>query len=163
MTSAIFIDKDIAEVCGHDLAVLKRSASKAALKRARICLHRDHGDAIQEMVIAFARGSYIRPHRHRDKVESIFIVEGALAVLFFDDAGAVTHRILLDREDANGTLMYRLSRDYWHTVIPLSEFVVIHEVTQGPFCKEDNYAPWSPRDDERAAVAEFLAALSGAP
>lgn len=161
MSSVLFLNKDIAEISANDFEGLKASALQAPLKRARICLHQSHHDPIQEMIIVFAQGSYIRPHRHSNKVESLFIIEGKLEVVFFDDSGEIIHRIIMERSDASSTILYRLSKDYWHTVIPLTEFVIIHEITQGPFLKnQDDFAPWSPQDNDYQAVTNFLSSIS---
>lgn len=36
------------------------------------------------MLIVMAKGSYIRPHKHKNKSESFHIIEGLLDVIVFD-------------------------------------------------------------------------------
>ena len=55
--------------------------------RARICTHTSDKSPVQEMVIAFTRETYVHPHRHIEKSESFHVIEGELAVVFFDDSG----------------------------------------------------------------------------
>ena len=112
------------EVRPADVEALKAEARRSPLRRARLCLHASHEDQIQEMVIAFCRDSYVRPHRHRHAGESFHLVAGCVEVLLFTDEGQVESRVRL--EDG-GVFLFRLARHAWHSVIPLSEFAVVHE------------------------------------
>lgn len=159
MPEAVFTQTDVTEVGRTWLDQLKHDAQTAPLGRARLCLHRDHADAIQEMVIAFCRGSLVRPHRHEGRCESLHVIEGSLAVLLFDDAGRVDRRIDLAAPPmGDAPFMYRLSASLWHAVVPLSDSVVVHEVTQGPFVADTPgaFAPWSPTGGRE--LAAFLEA-----
>ncbi|MCC7145938.1 MAG: WbuC family cupin fold metalloprotein [Phycisphaeraceae bacterium] len=142
---------------------LRQEAAAAPLGRARLCLHRRAEEAIQEMVIAFRGDSLVRPHRHRGRSESLHVVRGKLAVLIFDEAGRVTQRVnLAALGEKCGTgmgmaaaWMYRLSEGLWHTVVPRSEDLVVHEVTQGPFDPaEQEFAPFGPAED--GALRKFI-------
>ena len=139
----------VVEVGGEELAALKRAAAAAPLRRARISLHSSSDSMVQEMIIAFGRDSYIRPHRHLDKQESFHLFEGALSVGLFDDAGELERWIHLSE---GGNRFYRLNASRWHTVVIRSEFAVIQEVTNGPFIAGgDHFAPWSTPADDIAA------------
>jgi cupin fold WbuC family metalloprotein len=163
MSVKFFTGQEIIEIRPEQLGELKRAAAEAPLKRARLCLHHDHSDQVQEMVIAFDRGTYVRPHRHRGKTESFHVIEGELEVVFFDDGGRVTRRVRMGPRDSGHAFLYRLSSSLWHSVVPLSDFVVIHETTTGPFVKgETEFPPWGPEDSDAAGVREFLARV-GAP
>lgn len=155
--TVIFCNKDIVEIGPKDVAMLKAAAARSDLKRARLCLHKSHSDKVHEMVIAFCKGSYSRPHRHTDKSESFHIIKGKLLVVLFDDRGKIVRRIKMGPVGSGLTFFYRLSKHLWHMVIPLSSFVVIHETTSGPFVKEQSeFADWSPTYDDETAVKLFL-------
>jgi cupin fold WbuC family metalloprotein len=161
MSATFFIGDDITEITREQLEHLKQAAMQAPLKRARFCLHHSHDDKIQEMVIAFCRESYVRPHRHIDKSESFHVIEGELEVVFFDDGGQVTRRIKMGPFGSGHTFLYRLSSDLWHTVVPLSEFVIIHETTTGAFVKgETEFPNWAPDDADADGVRAFLARIA---
>ena len=52
--------------------------------------------------------------------------------------------------------MYRLSNELWHMVIPLTEFVIFHETTNGPFIKEEtDFSVWAPDGKDLDKVLEF--------
>ena len=156
--SVIFFDPSpIISIQYNDIKLLKTKALESPLKRARICLHFNNTDTIQEMLIAFCKNSYIRPHRHIDKTESFHIIEGKGVVFFFDDDGNVIKYIYIDNSN---TFIYKLSEPLWHTVIPITEFLVIHEVTTGPFIKDEStYAVWAPKDDEYHEIQLFTEKL----
>ncbi len=114
MSSVLTATDDIVVVNAETLQTLKELAATAPLKRSRLCLHRTSEDPIQEMVIAFARDSYVRVHRHRNKSESFHILAGSLEVVFFDDEGRETRRIQLGepgtgRGPAIGTVLGSLT------------------------------------------------------
>jgi glucose-6-phosphate isomerase len=161
MSVAFFADEDVIEVAGERLAWLKEQARHAALGRARICLHRNLDEQIQEMVIAFLRDSYVRPHRHVGTRESFHIIEGLLSVVFFDDEGNVTRRLNMGPVGSGRPFLYRLSADLWHTVLPESDEVVIHETTLGPFRRDrTEYPAWAPEDGDPSGITQFAARLA---
>lgn len=161
MSTTFFPGQDVIEIQAGQLEQLKAAAASAPLRRARLCLHHTHQDVVQEMVIAFCRDTYNRPHRHQGKSESFHVIEGRLAVLFFDDEGRPERRITLGPPGSGLTFVYRLRNSKWHTVIPLSEVAVIHETTTGPYTPADTeFAPWAPDGTDREATAAFLRRLT---
>ena len=75
-----------------------------------------------------------------------------LAVVIFSDDGNIMRIVILGGKSKN--LYYRLSDNFYHTVVPLSEYVVFHEVTNGPFNKGDMILPkWAPLSDNE--ILEF--------
>src|SRR5437763_17215935 len=85
---AIAEDK-IVRIKQADLAELDRFLPMSVKRRSRICAHRDPSDSLHEMIIALARGSSIRPHKHLHKSESFHIIEGEVDVGFFNASGTV--------------------------------------------------------------------------
>jgi cupin fold WbuC family metalloprotein len=126
-------DEPIVRVGAREIAFLKEKALLSARKRARICAHRSNDDSLHEMIIALASRSYIRPHRHVSKSESFHIVEGQVDVAVFDDAGTIVDVIQMGAPDSGRCFYYRLSDSAFHTLIIHTDFLVIHEVTNGPF------------------------------
>jgi len=109
------------------------------------------------MLIAFCGDSLSPPHRHIGKSESLHVVEGRALIVFFDENGATKRRIAIGGVGTGLPALYRLAAQHWHTIIPLDEMVVIHEVTTGPFRREQERPPnWVPRNSE-----ELLNSWSG--
>lgn len=149
-------NEDIVAVGKEELELLKRAAHQDPLRRARLCLHHDQSDKVHEMVIAFCRDSYVRPHRHINKSESFHVIEGRLAVVFFDDEGHVTRRLTMGASGNAEACLYRLSKNAWHAVVTLSEFAIIHETTSGPFLREETECPsWAPSEDDADGIKRF--------
>lgn len=156
-STTFFCKEEIIEIGSEQLDLLKQAARQDPLRRARLCLHHDHSDKVQEMVIAFCRDSYVRPHRHVNKSESFHVIEGELEVIFLDDEGQVTHRVRMGPCRSGHTFLYRLSSSLWHTVLPLTEFVIFHETTTGPFVKEETEFPaWGPDEADAEGIRMFL-------
>ncbi len=163
MTEAIFNKDEVITVSAETVEDLKRRALQASRGRFRLCLHRSHDDAIQEMVIACRRGTYLRPHRSRSgRDKSYHVVDGELAFFLFDDDGHVSRRIDLGSPGSSKPFHVRYAAGVWHMPVVLSEAVVYFEFNAGPYHEgiDPEYAPWSlTEDDDRAA--EYLSMLTG--
>jgi cupin fold WbuC family metalloprotein len=160
MPSVMFATGDIVQAGDELIEELVREAREAPLKRARFCLHHSPDDSLHEMVIALLRESYVRPHRHVGKTESFHVIAGTLQIVLFEDDGRVAKRISMGPRGSGRPFLYRLSGAAWHTVIVEDEWVVFHEVTNGPFRPEDtDYAAWAPLDTDPEQVDRFVGAL----
>jgi len=160
----VFIAEDpIVRLGDEEIGFLKRQARANARKRARICAHKTNDDALHEMMIAISAASYIRPHKHIDKSESFHIVEGEVDVAVFDEAGTVVDVIELGAIGSGRKFYYRLSESAFHTLLIRSEFLVVHEVTNGPFDRERTVlAPFAPFEDEADRARDYMKRVSDA-
>jgi len=157
MRDVFFNKDDIVKVDGQRIVYLKQAAVKGPCKTTRLCLHKDIRDSLHEMVIVHCKDKYIRPHKHERKPESLHVIEGSFFLIIFDDNGRVIDKILMDRGSSKGNLLCRLEKSIWHTLIPLSDFIVFLEVTKGPFDKKDNiFASWAPKESDSLEVRKFL-------
>jgi cupin fold WbuC family metalloprotein len=154
-------DEPIVKLAQSDLEELKRSLAASTLGRSRICAHKESTDALHEMLIALAQKTYIRPHKHFGKSESFHVIEGAVDVVLFSDAGAISDVIPLGELSSGRLFYYRLSDPIYHTLLIRTELVVLHEITNGPFKREDTaFAPWAPEDKDLAGVQNFSGRLA---
>lgn len=147
----------VVEVDRRFVETIRQDAGKSARLRSRLCAHKTTQDRLQEMIIVLRKGTYLRPHRHRDKVESFHIIEGRADVVTFDASGAV-HRVVRLGDWASGLpFYYRNEATDWHTVVVRSDSVIFHETTNGPLDKDaTSYAPWAPEEGDRAGVEAFM-------
>lgn len=162
MSEAVFSTDDVVEVTPETVEELKRRAAESPRRQSRLCLHQRAEDRVHDMINAYCRGAYARPHRHPEgKSESYHIIEGEMTVYFFDDAGNVTRQLRMGPPGSGSTFIYRLSASIWHLPVAESEAVVYHETFCGPFNKDTDveYAEWSPREEDRDAVEAFLQQL----
>jgi len=142
---------------GHDaISEVTRLADISTKKRARICAHKDSSAAIQEMIIAIRKDSYIAPHRHKNKCESFHLIDGCADIVVFEDDGKILKVIRFSRESI---FYYRLESALFHTIIVRSERIVFHEVTNGPFLANGTeYATFAPKEDGKN-IATYQAVL----
>jgi cupin fold WbuC family metalloprotein len=161
----VFIaDGPIATIGVDDIEMLRRAVGKTAKKRVRINAHSDGGDQLHEMIIAIDHTSYIRPHKHPGKSEAFHIVEGAVDIVIFDEAGEITRIVPLAAKAAgtNGgaAFYYRMSGPFFHTLIIRSDLLVVHEITNGPFRPEATvFAEFAPPDCDTQAAARYRSEL----
>jgi cupin fold WbuC family metalloprotein len=160
MTEVFRNSDDIVAVGADWLQRLKEAARNSPLRRSRLCLHRTDQDLVQEMIIVLMKDVLFRPHRHLDKSESFHIIEGELHVLIFNDAGVPIRTIHMGPAGSGRTFCYRLRTPAWHAILPISDIVVMHETTRGPFVPgKATFAPWAPSGGEelRAFLVDNLA------
>jgi cupin fold WbuC family metalloprotein len=154
-------DEEIVRVARPDIELLKSRAPKTMRRRTRFCAHQKGEDSIHEMLIVLLRGTYIRPHKHLAKVESFHIVEGAVDVVVFDEAGTIVDIVQMGDYASGRNFYYRISQPAYHTLVLRSDVLVIHETTNGPFHRDDSiFAPWSPAEEDEAAANAFMKKLS---
>ena len=121
------------------------------------------------MLIAISAKSYIHPHKHLGKSESLHIVDGIVDVVVFDDLGEIVEIIELGDARSGRNFYYRLSESAFHTLLIRTDFLVVHEVTNGPFLRENTViADFAPSEEQVAEaeayiskVAERAAAFAG--
>lgn len=124
------------------ISLLRQSAAVTPLGRARICLHTDDAAKQHEMLIAFTKNSYVCPHMHPEKSESFHHILGSFLAILFDKTGNIIGRQKIDAE----TPYLRINSGVFHTLIPLEDCSIIHEVTSGPFMRSQTIeAPFAPQ------------------
>lgn len=146
---------DVALVDESWITFLKDRALQTPLRRSRLCLHRAADDVVQEMIIVMCKDVLFRPHRHKAKTESFHMIEGILDLVLFDDEGRPEKTVRLGPLGSGHIFCHRLCVPQFHAVLPISEFVVMHETTTGPWVQGDaEFAPWAPTDP--VALQAFL-------
>lgn len=141
MSKAVFFESDKIEINKTLILQLKEMTVNSKLRKSRFCLHKDHNDLIQEMVIGMCKGVYVAPHRQINKNKSYQIIEGELKVLFFDDSGTITQQIVMGTQESGKTFIFRFPSNQWHTIEVQSEIVIYVEVMTGPFTGTE-FASW---------------------
>jgi cupin fold WbuC family metalloprotein len=137
-----------------DPSTLRELGAKAAAsprRRMNLNLHERLDDPAQRLLNAFEPGTYVRPHRHADKWELFVWLQGAAAVLIFDDRAT-----LLERADlaADGVRVVEIPPNTWHTLVALVPDTILFETKRGPFDPgvRAEFAAWSPAEGDPAAA-----------
>ncbi len=151
--------EEVVVVEATDLTQLKRLALLNPRQRIRLCAHHSPGDRLHEMFIVHTSDCYVRPHKHLGKAESMAILEGEVDVVLFHDDGTIRQVIRMGDLNSGKLFYYRLSEPIYHTLLIRSQFLVFHEITEGPFLREKTVFPdWAPEErsaDQRAFVARI--------
>lgn len=74
------------------------------------------------------------------------MIEGSVLIVFFEETGEIKREVSLSA-GRTSPFLYRMSAPLWHTVLPLTEFAIFHEVTTGPFSPSE-YPSWEPDGPE---------------
>lgn len=149
---------DVIELDNSNIDNLKQLSDETDRGRIRFCSHAEDDDLLHEMFIVHQKHTYVRPHKHMGKVESVHIIEGLVDIVLFDDSGNIENVIFMGDYSSGKTFYYRMHSSVFHTLIIRSNKLVFHEITNGPFKREDTiFAPWSPEggDQEQLSV-EYL-------
>jgi cupin fold WbuC family metalloprotein len=152
-----YVEEAIAPLGQQDIAALKMRVHENERHRIRICTHLDVQDSLHEMFIVHVKDAYIRPHKHLNKPESLLVLEGTATLIIFDDEGTPFQEIQLGDYLSGKQCYCRVSQPLYHTLFITSEYFVYHEVTTGPFVREETvFAPWAPAEDDTQEIARFL-------
>lgn len=150
----------IVSISGKEIDFLKTEAGRSIRKRARICAHRSDKDPLHEMVIVIMSGSYIHPHRHLEKSESFHIIEGEVDIVVFREDGNIEKIIELGDMYSDKSFYYRLNDAKYHTLLIHSEYLVVHEVTNGPYSRElTELAPFAPTEEDAVEASRYIVNL----
>ena len=144
-----------------DDALFARVAAEARLsprRRMNYNFHRSTDDAVNRLLNAMHRDSYLPVHRHLSpsRSESCVVLRGSVGVTIYDDVGGVVTR---RRVSADGPCCgFDIEAGGWHGLVVLEDDTVLFEVKRGPYVPitADNLAPWTPDAEDRQAVAEFI-------
>jgi len=161
LNEEVFVAEDrIVKVDPALLAELKAQAARNPRRRARLCAHKDVEDRLHEMLIVMCGGMYVHPHKHLTKMEAFHVIEGAATIVFFNDTGKVEEVFRVGDFPSGGLFYFRNEEPRYHTQIITSEFLVVHEIANGPFRRADTqFAPWAPDEKEVACVKVYMEKL----
>lgn len=154
----LYSTDEIVRVGPDTLEFLKNQAALLPRRRIRLCTHPGVENSLHEMIIVHGRDAYVRPHKHLGKAESLHLIEGSARVLLFEDDGTLADSIALSVAVPRGNIYYRMESSMFHSLLIDSDWLVFHEVTEGPFRREQTtFASWAPVEDQ--AGLDFLRGL----
>ena len=129
-------------------------------KRVRLCSHKNETDSLHEMLIVHEKNAYVRPHKHISNIESLYVLSGSADLVLFSDDRKVNSVINLSDFGSDKVFYYRLNTPIFHTLLVKSDKFVFHEVTSGPFLREQTIFPdWAPSESQHEEIDDFIAWL----
>ena len=113
---------------------------KKEKKDIRLCLHTSTKSKHHDMIILQQRKNFYAPHKHLKKGETYHIIKGGMMCVLFNEKGAVKKICELKKND-----IFRTPINVFHTMMPVSKFVIYHECKNGPFLKKNDsiFSKWS--------------------
>jgi len=156
----LYCGEKIVKVKRRDIDFLKRAADKNERKRIRLCAHKNINDKQHEMLIVHRKAAYVRPHKHINKDESLHVIEGDAYLVFFTPRGKIKEVVRVS-EYGNKNIFYcRISEGIYHNLIIISDWLIFHETTKGPFKRGDTvFAAWAPEETDIEARRQYMAKL----
>lgn len=157
----LFAIDPIVKIDSSEIDRLKNRSTINKRKRIRLCTHNNIDDNLHEMFIVHAKDTYVKPHKHMNKAESLHIIEGLVDIIVFNDEGDIRDVFQMGDYLSGRKFYQRISDSYYHSMIIRSEFLVFHEATTGPFRKSDTLFPtWAPEETDINATQKFITQLS---
>jgi cupin fold WbuC family metalloprotein len=139
------------------IAFLKAAAMRTPLKRARVCAHPSPETIQHDMLIVSHRDTYVAPHRHFGKSETMLVIEGLADAIIFDEAGGVVQHMQMGPVASGRVFFYRMPERTYHSLLIDSEVLVFVESTKGPFRAQDSEnAPWAPVYTDVVTGRQFI-------
>lgn len=153
-------DDAIYNIGESEIKFLIHQAKKTKRKRYRLCLHNDNNHAVHEMFIVHPKDAYVKPHKHIQKSESLFVLKGEVDYVTFDDYGKINKVFHLNCLAKKGQSFISLRKDIFHTMIVKSQWLVFLETTSGPFKKNETvFSSWSPNEEDTTEVKKYISKL----
>jgi len=133
-------------------------AKESSRHRYAKILHKP-GDELNRAFNFLLPDSYMQPHHHpsEEKIENISVVEGKIAVFFFDEHGNVTESAILEQ---CGKTEIDVPAFMWHTYTVLSDYAITYETMMGVYdpATWKNLPKWAPAENtpEAKGYLNFL-------
>ena len=155
----LYPDEDCVVLSLPDIDELKHMAMMNHRKRIRLCAHQHPKHKLHEMFIVHTKGCYVRPHKHLNKIESISILEGEADIVLFSDDGKIENIVEMGTPISGKKFFHRMEKPIYHTLLIHSNFLVFHEITEGPFIKNSDIFPeWAPKEGE-SEINDFISKI----
>tara|TARA_B100000315_G_C14259840_1_gene443632 strand:+ start:137 stop:670 length:534 start_codon:yes stop_codon:yes gene_type:complete len=128
--------------------------------RGRICTHSDVNNSLHEMFIFNQKSKYVCPHKNHRKNKSFHVIEGLVDIVFFSDSGGIINIYHLGDYKSGNPFYLRLSEPGYHTLVTVSELLIIKETINGPYKPSDTvYASWAPDEQDEVNGKKYLRSL----
>ena len=148
--------KKLVTMSRKNMDCLEKIARSSARKRSRFCAHSSVDSDVHEMMICHPKGTYVSPHKHVGKDESFHLISGEIDLLLFDDQGNIKDVLHMGNYKSGEPFYYRIPADIFHTQI-FKQDTIFHEVTKGPFNKNDTIAAdWAPDEKDAMLVENYV-------
>ena len=118
-------------------------------KDVRICLHKNNKSKHHDMIILQQKKNFYKPHKHKKKGETYHIIEGSMICIIFSDKGKIQKSCIIKKND-----IFRTPLNKYHTMMPLTKYVIYHESKPGPFLKKGDsiFPKWNVKFENKKEI-----------
>tara|TARA_B100000780_G_C21023605_1_gene410304 strand:- start:412 stop:828 length:417 start_codon:yes stop_codon:yes gene_type:complete len=97
----------------------------------RINIHKSDSDIVHIMLMFYKKKFEYPPHYSINKTESFSVIKGKFKIIFYDKNKKTKRTIILEKKN----IIYKLNKNIFHKIIPLSNCSIALEVLDGPYIK----------------------------
>jgi cupin fold WbuC family metalloprotein len=97
----------------------------------RINIHKSDSDIVHIMLMFYKKKFEYPPHYSINKTESFSVIKGKFKIIFYDKNKKTKKTIILEKKN----IIYKLNKNIFHKIIPLSNCSIALEVLDGPYIK----------------------------
>ena len=129
---AIFLKKNL-KVNKNIIFQLIKFSKEINKDNIRICMHSSKKDKIQNMINVIYKHKLVETHKHIYKDEIYHLIMGKMRIKIYNKNKCVRN-IIIDKEN----FLLRLKKNTFHKILPITNYVVFHEIRMGTFKKNDS-------------------------
>ena len=131
--SKSFFLKDSRTVINKRFLIFLEQKYSKTKKDLRICMHESKKSNHHDMIILQQKRNFYPPHKHLRKGETYHIIKGNMVCALFNDWGKIVKICLLKKNE-----VFRTPLNTYHTMLPVTTYVIYHESKIGPFLKKND-------------------------
>ena len=135
------------------------SKAKDSLRRRYPKILHNPGDEFNRVINFMMSDSYMQPHLHpgAEKIEHIHILQGTIAIFYFDNHGVIINCIILEKGQQE---LIEVPAFTLHTYVILSEYAITYETMMGKYEPKSwkeftDYFPIENSIESKAYLAEL--------
>ena len=133
LSLAFFVKKKNFLITKKIIRDLEKFSKKNNNTDVRICMHLSKRSKMQNMINLIHKKNFTtEPHKHLHKEEIYHLIKGKMKIEYFIKKKKFT--AILEKNFN----IFRMSKNTYHNIIPLSKMIIFHEIREGPFKKTDS-------------------------
>ena len=104
------------------------------------------------MIILQQKNNFYLPHKHLKKGETYHIIKGSMASILLSNSGKIKKIYKLVKDN-----IFRTPINTYHTMMPLTKYVIYHESKIGPFLKKNDsvFPKWNNKFNNKVEITKF--------
>jgi cupin fold WbuC family metalloprotein len=129
---AIFFKIDFPEIKSSYIKDLINFSKQKKNIDVRICMHKNRNLKIQNMINLVHKKKKYLFHKHKSKEEVYHVIKGEMKIEYIFNSKL--KGVKLNKNSP----IFRMDKNIFHRIKPLSKYVIFHEIRQGPFSGSDS-------------------------